>query len=54
MKYRETSARKILMIDGHGLAFRGFYALPEMNAPDGTPTNALLGFTNMLLKAVEE
>ena len=46
--------KKILLIDGHGLAFRGFYALPEMNAPDGTPTNAVLGFMNMLLKAMEE
>jgi DNA polymerase-1 len=44
----------MLLIDGHGLAFRGFYALPEMNAPDGTPTNAVLGFMNMLLKAVDE
>ncbi|MDR3355097.1 MAG: DNA polymerase I [Synergistaceae bacterium] len=46
--------RKIMLVDGHGLAFRGFYALPEMNAPDGTPTNAVLGFMNMLLKAVDE
>jgi DNA polymerase-1 len=43
-----------MLVDGHGLAFRGFYALPAMNAPDGTPTNAVLGFFNMLLKAVEE
>jgi DNA polymerase-1 len=44
---------KLLLIDGHGLAFRGFYAVPETNAPDGTPTNAVLGFMNMLLKAME-
>jgi DNA polymerase-1 len=44
---------KLLLIDGHGLAFRGFYAIPEMNAPDGTPTNAVLGFVNMLIKAVD-
>ncbi|MDR3279184.1 MAG: DNA polymerase I [Synergistaceae bacterium] len=44
----------ILLVDGHGLAFRGFYALPEMNAPDGTPTNAVLGFFNMTLKAADE
>ncbi|MDR3165808.1 MAG: DNA polymerase I [Synergistaceae bacterium] len=43
-----------LLVDGHGLAFRGFYALPGMNAHDGTPTNAVLGFFNMLLKAVDE
>lgn len=46
-------SKRYLLVDGHGLAFRGFYALPEMNAPDGTPTNAVLGFMNMLLKALE-
>ena len=42
--------KKILLIDGHGLAFRAFYAIPELNAPDGTPTNAVVGFLNMLSK----
>ncbi|NLV81521.1 MAG: DNA polymerase I [Synergistaceae bacterium] len=47
--------KKLLLIDGHGLAFRGFYALPEtLTASDGTPTNAILGFTNMLLKCMSE
>lgn len=46
--------KKLLLVDGHGLAFRGFYALPEMRAADGTPTNAVLGFVNMLLKAMDE
>ncbi|MDR2779659.1 MAG: DNA polymerase I, partial [Synergistaceae bacterium] len=50
----EAKSKKYLLVDGHGLAFRGFYALPAMNAPDGTPTNAVLGFFNMLLKAMEE
>ena len=46
--------KRILLIDGHGLAFRGFYALPEtLTAKDGTPTNAIVGFTNMLLKCIE-
>lgn len=45
---------KVLLIDGHSLAFRAFFALPMMNAPDGTPTNAILGFMNMLLKAGSE
>lgn len=45
----------MLLIDGHGLAFRGFYALPDtLYAPDGTPTNAILGFTNMLVKCLDE
>lgn len=46
--------KKVLLIDGHGLAFRGFYALPEtLTATDGTPTNAIVGFSNMLLKCIE-
>ncbi|NLK18823.1 MAG: DNA polymerase I [Synergistaceae bacterium] len=46
--------KKLLLVDGHGLAFRAFYALPELTAPDGTPTNALVGFFNMLQKALED
>lgn len=47
--------KSMLLIDGHGLAFRGFYALPDtLCAPDGTPTNAILGFTNMLVKCLDE
>ena len=44
------SGKKILLIDGHGIAFRAFYAIPELNAPDGTPTNALVGFFNMFAR----
>nr|MBP8673161.1 DNA polymerase I [Synergistales bacterium] len=46
--------QKLLLVDGHALAFRAFYALPELNAPDGTPTNAVLGFVNMLLKVLND
>ena len=43
--------KKILLIDGHGIAFRAFYAVPMLNAPDGTPTNVLVGFLNMFARA---
>lgn len=47
--------KKLLLIDGHGLAFRGFYALPEtLTASDGTPTNAIVGFTTMLLNGLDK
>ena len=45
---------RFLLVDGHGLAYRAFYALPELTAPDGTPVNAVLGFLNMLQKVLEE
>lgn len=43
-------AQKICLIDGSGYIFRAFYALPPLTAPDGTPVNAVYGFTNMFLK----
>jgi len=45
---------RFLLVDGHGLAFRAFYALPALSAPDGTPVNAVLGFLNMLYKVLED
>ena len=45
---------KILIVDGHGLAFRAFYAVPPLSAPDGTPTNAITGFMNMLARVEED
>lgn len=48
--------RKIYVIDGNSLLFRAFYATymgdPNaiMRAADGTPTNAIFAFSNMLLK----
>lgn len=51
----EESRKKILIIDGHSLAHRAYHALPVTLArPDGTPTNAVLGFCNMLVKLLEQ
>ena len=46
---------KVLLLDGHSLAFRAFYALPEdLQTTDGTYTNAVFGFTSMLIKLLQE
>ena len=41
-------------MDGSGFIFQAFHALPPMSRADGTPTNAVFGFTNMLIKLVED
>ncbi len=47
--------RKILLLDGHSLAYRAFFALPDtMSTTGGQPTNAVFGFTSMLLKVLDE
>jgi DNA polymerase-1 len=49
------SEKKVLLIDGHSLAYRAFFALPvTMTTTGGQPTNAVYGFTSMLLKVLDE
>ncbi len=45
----------LYLIDGNSLVYRAFYALPDtMKTASGIPTNAIYGFTNILLKLIEE
>jgi DNA polymerase-1 len=45
----------LFLVDGNNLAYRAFFALPEeLATSDGFPTNALLGFTNMLFKLLSD
>ncbi len=44
----------LVLVDGSGFLFRAFHALPPLTRPDGTPVNAVLGFTNMLAKFLKE
>jgi DNA polymerase I len=46
--------RHVYLIDGSGFIFRAFHKLPPLTRPDGTPVNAVLGFTNMLLKLMHD
>src|SRR3970282_2906062 len=46
---------ELFLVDGNNLAYRAFYALPEeLATTEGFPTNALLGFTNMLFKLLAD
>ena len=49
-----SALRHLYLIDGSGFVFRAFHALPPLTRPDGTPVNAVLGFTNMLWKILRE
>jgi DNA polymerase-1 len=45
----------LFLVDGNNLAYRAFFALPEeLATSEGFPTNALLGFTNMLFKLLSD
>ncbi|MBU1814023.1 MAG: DNA polymerase I [Alphaproteobacteria bacterium] len=44
----------LYLVDGSGYIFRAYHALPPMTRADGTPVNAVFGFSSMLMKLVEE
>lgn len=50
------SARTILLLDGHSLAYRAFYALPVENfsTSSGQHTNAIYGFASMLINLLAQ
>ncbi|MBN1179708.1 MAG: DNA polymerase I [Anaerolineae bacterium] len=50
------TSKKLILVDGHALAYRSFFALPleSFSARDGEPTNAVYGFTATLLNILQE
>ena len=44
----------LTLIDGSGFIFRAFHAIPHLSTTKGVPTNAVYGFTTMLLKSLRE
>jgi DNA polymerase-1 len=55
-KTEATGTQRLLVIDGHSMAFRAFYALPAENfATDtGQHTNAVYGFVSMLIRMIQD
>ncbi|MDF1507000.1 DNA polymerase I [Robertmurraya sp. DFI.2.37] len=47
-------SKKLVLIDGNSIAYRAFFALPLLNNDKGIHTNAVYGFTMMLMKILEE
>ncbi|MCX8128267.1 MAG: DNA polymerase I [Synergistetes bacterium] len=46
--------KRLILIDGHSLLYRAFYALPPLSTKDGFPTNATYGFIRMLIKLIKQ
>ncbi|HLG73276.1 MAG TPA: DNA polymerase I, partial [Chloroflexota bacterium] len=49
-----TPGGQLMLIDGHALIYRAFHALPPLSTTKGELTNAVFGFTSMVLKAIQE
>ena len=44
---------KLMILDGNSIVNRAFYGIRMLNAPDGTPTNAVFGFLTILRRLLE-
>jgi len=45
---------RLFLVDGSSYIFRAFYAIPALQNSAGMPTNAIFGFTNILLKFLKQ
>src|SRR5579872_6162585 len=45
---------RYMLIDGNALIHRGYHAIPVLNTKSGEQTNAVYGFTMILLKAIKD
>ena len=43
---------KLMILDGNSIVNRAFYGVRPLNAPDGTPTNAVYGFLAILQRKI--
>lgn len=50
----DENDKVLVLIDGHSVMFRAFFALPSnLRSPDGRPTNAITGFLSIILSVIE-
>lgn len=50
----EINLKKLLILDSNSIINRAFYGIRHLSAKDGTPTNAIYGFMNIMLKLTDE
>ncbi|MBW1811826.1 MAG: DNA polymerase I, partial [Deltaproteobacteria bacterium] len=50
----EKSRPTLYLVDGSNLVFRAYYGIRHLSASDGTPTNAVYGVTNMILRIIKD
>src|ERR1700712_5101324 len=52
MATEASSKKKLVVIDGKSVFYRGYYAMPNLSAADGTPTGGVFGFATMALEVI--
>ncbi len=50
----EYNTKRLILVDGSSFLFRAYHAIPPLTSPQGLPTNAIHGVTNMLRKLIAD
>ncbi len=50
----KTDRKRLVVIDGKSVFYRGYYAMPNLSTKDGTPTGGVLGFATMALEVIRK
>lgn len=54
MQKTQKNMKRYMLVDGNALVHRAFHAIPNLTTKSGEPTNAVYGFTSILLKAMKD
>lgn len=54
MPYNSHMAKRLVIIDGKSVFYRGYYAMPNLSTADGTPTGGVYGFAAMSLELLKK
>lgn len=46
--------KKLAVIDGKSIFYRGYYAMPNLSLPDGTPTGGVFGFASLAIELIKK
>ena len=47
-------AKRLVLIDGMSVFYRGYYAMPGLSLPDGTPTGGVFGFASIAIEVIKK
>lgn len=52
--YTRGMTKRLAIIDGKSVFYRGYYSMPNLSLPDGTPTGGVYGFVNLAIELIKK
>lgn len=54
MRYTDSMTKRLAVIDGKSVFYRGYYAMPNLALADGTPTGGVYGFASLAIELIKK